>query len=359
MRFKAFLALILVMSLGIGLTDYQINQDSSFIAWVTGIKNIDNERNVQERALARSNAVEESNGSFVIQHKLKDYIKWGLERNLGLNEQGNDISDKAAEYMGYVVAIGQQLYDTGSSQVQIPLTIDSKQLITDISRLMNCVVGFRVDVKGTERKNENGTKLNIQIYYKEDETFNESENGTEIWRYSIESMVTAISNLAQEEYTDKSEQLLFINDYLATSCKYDTESAENANNVDDSAWSAYGCLVENSAVCEGYTNAVTLILDKLGIPSIEAIGHTSSGKLHTWNKVYLDGSWLNIDVTSNSTGHSESENKKINSIIERERRRFFLISDNEMYNKGIEESNTDLMLSWLIKFGERVYNNPD
>lgn len=359
MRFKTFILLMAIVILGISLADYQINQDNSFISWVTGAESIKNEKNAQERALARSSINKESSESFEIQHTLKDYMKWGLERNLGLNEQGNNISEQAEEYMEYIVAIGQQLYDTGNAQIEIPSTIDSKQLISDISRLMNCVVGFRVDVSGTERKNEDGIELNIQISYKEDKTFNKSKNGREIWRFSIESMVTAISNLAQEEYTDKGEQLLFVNDYLATSCEYDTESAENANNVDDSAWSAYGCLVENSAVCEGYTNAVTLILDKLGIPSIEVIGRTSSGQLHTWNKVYLDGEWLNVDVTSNSTGHKEGQNEKINNIIKRERRKFFLINDNEMYIKGIESSNTDLMLSWLIKFGKREGDNPN
>lgn len=359
MRFKTFILLMAIVILGISLADYQINQDNSFISWVTGAESIKNEKNAQERALARSSINKESSESFEIQHTLKDYMKWGLERNLGLNKQGNNISEQAEEYMEYIVAIGQQLYDTGNAQIEIPSTIDSKQLISDISRLMNCVVGFRVDVNGTERKNEDSIKLNIQISYKEDKTFNKSKNGREIWRFSIESMVTAISNLAQEEYTDKGEQLLFVNDYLATSCEYDTESAENANNVDDSAWSAYGCLVENSAVCEGYTNAVTLILDKLGIPSIEVIGRTSSGQLHTWNKVYLDGEWLNVDVTSNSTGHKEGQNEKINNIIKRERRKFFLINDNEMYIKGIESSNTDLMLSWLIKFGEREGDNPN
>ena len=47
------------------------------------------------------------------------------------------------------------------------------------------------------------------------------------------------------------ERVLYFHDYIVTHCDYD-KSSENA-------WSAYGCLVEGKAVCEGYSKALLLV----------------------------------------------------------------------------------------------------
>lgn len=105
-----------------------------------------------------------------------------------------------------------------------------------------------------------------------------------------------------EEISQICEKTLLLSDYdkvkyfhdrIAGKCNYST----NGNNI----YSAYGCLIENVAVCEGYSKAFALLCNKSGIPCINIMGEASdeNGKLqsHMWNMVKLDSKWYHIDVT--------------------------------------------------------------
>ncbi|MCI6617011.1 transglutaminase domain-containing protein [Ruminococcus sp.] len=92
---------------------------------------------------------------------------------------------------------------------------------------------------------------------------------------------------------------LYANDYLVENCVYDKEAAETediAGHEND----AYGALVENKAVCEGYSRAFQLLCNRLGIDCISVSG-TADGEPHGWNNIKLDGEWYEVDVTWNDT----------------------------------------------------------
>ena len=69
---------------------------------------------------------------------------------------------------------------------------------------------------------------------------------------------------------------------------------------DPMVYTAYGALVNGSAVCEGYSRAMQLLLEKFGISSVLVSG-TSLGEGHMWNAVNLDGEWYHLDVTWNDS----------------------------------------------------------
>ena len=80
--------------------------------------------------------------------------------------------------------------------------------------------------------------------------------------------------------------------------KYVVENCVFAERPGDTAYTAYGCLVEGSAVCQGYTGAMNLLLGKCGISSIGVAGVIiDDGEKHAWNYVkcgglkYLDATW--------------------------------------------------------------------
>ena len=78
------------------------------------------------------------------------------------------------------------------------------------------------------------------------------------------------------------EKALFLHDYLATHAQYDTGS------------DAYTILTKGTGVCQAYTLAYRLLLNRVGIPS----GTVSSENLHhIWNLVQIDGNWYHVDVT--------------------------------------------------------------
>ena len=90
---------------------------------------------------------------------------------------------------------------------------------------------------------------------------------------------------------DDLSKLCSFHDALVRKCVY-TDKAE-------SPYTAYGCLVEGEAVCEGYSKAFLLLCQRAGIDCIPVFGITNEdgGTPHMWNKVRLDGEWYNVDVT--------------------------------------------------------------
>lgn len=123
-------------------------------------------------------------------------------------------------------------------------------------------------------------------------------------------------NLMQVELNDKVEEILsdmptglseyerekFIHDKLINKCVYD-EDADSSLGM-QSVFTMYGALVENSAVCEGYTKAMQYLLKIVGIESITVNGYSKS-ELHQWCLVNIDDKWYHLDATWNDQDSNE------------------------------------------------------
>lgn len=73
---------------------------------------------------------------------------------------------------------------------------------------------------------------------------------------------------------------------------------KNMNTIPLIKHTAYGALVDKEAVCDGYSKAYKLLLEKVGIESIIITG-TTENVPHAWNAVKIDDSYYHVDVTSN------------------------------------------------------------
>lgn len=91
------------------------------------------------------------------------------------------------------------------------------------------------------------------------------------------------------------DAVMKIHDYLVRNCYY-TVGDENGYSS-----TAYGCLVEKKANCEGYAKAFDLLASAAGVKSVLVTGVTDKGENHAWNQVMVNGSWYNIDVTWDDT----------------------------------------------------------
>ncbi len=91
----------------------------------------------------------------------------------------------------------------------------------------------------------------------------------------------------------KKQKLAAIHDYLVKNCVYNEKVYTDDYN---DAYTAYGCLVKKTAVCQGYAAAFNLLATKAGICSISAIGEAGGGS-HAWNYVKCGSSYRYIDVT--------------------------------------------------------------
>ena len=97
------------------------------------------------------------------------------------------------------------------------------------------------------------------------------------------------------------EKALFVHDYLVQTTEYDSATFALIQNSPDQsimhdASTAYGCLVNHEAVCEGYAKAYQLLLNRLGI-EVGRVSGVAGGGSHTWNYIVLDGEYYYVDVT--------------------------------------------------------------
>lgn len=88
------------------------------------------------------------------------------------------------------------------------------------------------------------------------------------------------------------EKAIVLHDYLAINCRYDTQY--NTESANANCYSAYGVLVDQTAVCQGYALAYKYLLNQVGV---ECLIVTSTELNHAWNMVKLDGEYYQVDVT--------------------------------------------------------------
>lgn len=107
----------------------------------------------------------------------------------------------------------------------------------------------------------------------------------------LDSRVRSICAMA--EGLDDFAKVKLFHDEIIKNCEY-TDTA-------DSPYSAYGCLIDGKAVCEGYSKAMLMLCENADIECLPVMGvYTSEDNTetpHMWNMVKLDGKWYNIDVT--------------------------------------------------------------
>lgn len=91
------------------------------------------------------------------------------------------------------------------------------------------------------------------------------------------------------------DKIKYIHDYIINNCRYNTNAVNNTEAY-PSAFTAYGALVEGSAVCEGYSKAFSLLCSEVGIDALLVTGK-GNGQPHMWNMVKSNGQWYQMDVT--------------------------------------------------------------
>ncbi|WP_286229743.1 transglutaminase domain-containing protein [Neobacillus mesonae] len=110
------------------------------------------------------------------------------------------------------------------------------------------------------------------------------------------------------------EKVLYVHDALANHITYDWAELKNPNAYSLSH-KALGALVYQKAVCDGYTEAMNVILSKLHIESKMV---TSVPMNHAWNLVKVDGQYYHVDVTW------DDQDGKMPTVY-----MYFLVSDKE------------------------------
>jgi len=111
---------------------------------------------------------------------------------------------------------------------------------------------------------------------------------------SLERSLIAIFKEIPSNRTEY-ERELAIHDILVRNISYDVNSVAAADNYIDAA-TAYGALVNDRAICTGYSQAFKLLCNRLGL-SCRTVKGISKGEAHMWNMVCISGYWYHVDIT--------------------------------------------------------------
>lgn len=107
---------------------------------------------------------------------------------------------------------------------------------------------------------------------------------------------TAGINKGMSDY----EKELYVHEALADYITYGYSSDQSL------AHTAYGGLVNGTAVCDGYAKSLQLVLYSLGMRSFIAEGYSADPQgntvAHAWNYVEIDGNFYHVDLTWNDQG---------------------------------------------------------
>ncbi len=111
------------------------------------------------------------------------------------------------------------------------------------------------------------------------------------------------------------DKALWIHDYIALNCEYDIPSynakSEKGHGADDA-------ILDNAAVCQGYSAAYRLFMEKLGIECENVYDNTSN---HEWSLIKINGYWYHVDIT-----HDDPVTDKLGYVSHK----FFLLTDEEI-----------------------------
>ncbi|MCD7823511.1 MAG: hypothetical protein LUG86_05780 [Oscillospiraceae bacterium] len=206
------------------------------------------------------------------------------------------IEENGIEYVwerldeNYKISLGEIMNAIRAGSVYCPLSVgfsnDEKQdLLTLVS---NCCMFYTwIGTSFTASVNEDGTVVGVTINYR----------GID-YESDIEPIMTALENRLQEIVSSipvgssEFETLKYLHDYLILNCDY-------SDTAGTSPFSAYGALVEGYATCQGYADAMHLLLARAGFETMFVTGIGSDESVtHKWNYVMCeDGHWYIIDPT--------------------------------------------------------------
>ncbi len=198
--------------------------------------------------------------------------------------------------------------------------VDFYKLTISVAKSGSSYVGFIDSGKNANVFRDNGFNTVTAV-----------ANAIEQFESKVNTVVTAVNNAqATDTYSARDVYLAReVNRYLAESIQYDYGSYENKDDPDAATGAyintPYGGLVDNLAVCGGYSTAYKVIMDRLGIPCITVNGYSNNkdqngnnngtSVLHMWNYVWLEnpvqqtksraansvGEWYSVDVTWDDT----------------------------------------------------------
>lgn len=222
----------------------------------------------------------------------------------------NDLQNSnSVYYYNKLSEYDQKIYNKilkGISKLESNITLDittnleKDELFNDISKVFSYVLADHPEIWYVKPnygiKISNYLGINVVMVNMEYNVSNINDMKAEVNEIS-DKINNIINKVIKTNMTDY-DKALFIHDYLAENIVY--YKYTDVKDIPSDKHNAYSALINNSAVCDGFTKAYQLILNELNIQNIFIEG-TTGDVAHAWNLVKLDSEYYHIDLTSNTT----------------------------------------------------------
>ena len=175
------------------------------------------------------------------------------------------------------------------------------------------ITKYNLTIKDMDNLNEEMIDLFPDLFFSDRFVYTYSENEVMSIKYlfdqnigvlkeEYDNLVNESNEIIEEIIKDNMsdyEKEIAIHDYLVEHVEYDIN-----NEYSTKAHTAYGAIVNNIAVCDGYAEAFDYLLKKVGIKSKLIFGKTENIS-HAWNLVEIEDELYFVDVTSDDPINNE------------------------------------------------------
>lgn len=248
---------------------------------------------------------------FIDEHILKkEYIiakanDYYLDNNYAyFQNYTDDVSNKEEliNYIYYVINTGSEYADGECTKEYTNCIKDLNEIANDEAKLSimnNFVHPFNSFKTISFSYSDNGKfSLIIEHIYTKEE---------------ISTINYIVDNKLKEIITDNmtnEEKIKQVHNYIIDNTTYDTLKTNNINDDTYKSNTAYGVLVQGYGICSGYSDTISIFLNKLNIENYKISNNT-----HIWNLVYLNGVWSHLDATWDDPISKYNENRDTYFLI--------------------------------------------
>lgn len=159
------------------------------------------------------------------------------------------------------------------------------------------------------------------------------KNYTKTQIIEINKVIDRFINKNLEITMNDRQKIRLFHDFIIENSVYDQNYSldMDKNSYYYHPYNAYGPLVEGKGICSGYSDAMAIFLDKIGVKN-----YRIASDEHIWNFVYLDSTWYHLDLTWDDPVTSTGEQVLLHD--------FFLITTNELKRKNTNQHSYDYNL---------------
>lgn len=156
----------------------------------------------------------------------------------------------------------------------------------------NAESGKAGEENGRSMENSYDAEAVLQAYRSGD-----SSALSEMNRSILDAAKDVIASEISDDMSDYEKELA-IHDFITGWSRFDYSvfGRSASDGFTDGSDTPYGVLIDQSAMCHGYSSTFQLFMDMLDIECITVFGIPgSNGVEHSWNMVKLDGEWYQVD----------------------------------------------------------------